>query len=111
MCAQAKSGRNTSEGYGLLAPTLVVMGLVLAAPLLLMAITSLKSQSGLGYSQPAGPWPSMARCWGAPAIALCSVRSVPISGAVTLATVVLAYPMAYFVAFHAAATNSSGWSC
>jgi len=47
----ADNGRNASEGYGLLAPTLVVMGLALAAPLALMAITSLKDQSGMGFAQ------------------------------------------------------------
>jgi len=47
----ADRGRNSSEGYTLLAPTLVVMGLALAAPLALMAITSLKNQSGLTFAQ------------------------------------------------------------
>ena len=47
----ADRGRNSRDGYRLLAPTLMVMGLALAAPLLLMAITSLKSQSGLTFAQ------------------------------------------------------------
>jgi len=96
----ADRGRNSSQGYALLAPTLVVMGLALAAPLLLMAITSLKNQSGLTFTQ---GW-TLAQygdVLGRASYRALFLRSVLISGAVTLATVALAYPMAYFVAFHA----------
>src|SRR3982751_6458350 len=95
----ADRGRNSSEGYTLLAPTLVVMGLALAAPLLLMAITSLKNQSGLTFAQ---GW-TLAQygdVLGRTSYRALFLRSVLISGAVTLVTVALAYPMAYFVAFH-----------
>ena len=47
----ADGGRNSGEGYVLLSPTLVVMGLALAAPLLLMTLTSLKSQQGLNFGE------------------------------------------------------------
>lgn len=95
----AGNGRNSSEGYGLLAPTLVVMGLALAAPLLLMAITSLKNQSGLTFAQ---GWTlaQYGEVLGRASYRALFLRSVLISGAVTLVTVGLAYPMAYFVAFH-----------
>jgi spermidine/putrescine transport system permease protein len=92
-------GRTSSDGYALLAPTLVVMGLALAAPLLLMAITSLKNQSGLTFNQ---GW-TLAHygdVLGRTSYRALFLRSVLISGAVTLVTVALAYPMAYFVAFH-----------
>ena len=97
---QNVSGRNSSEGYGLLAPTLVVMGLALAAPLLLMAVTSLKSQSGLGF---AGGWTldQYGAVLGRASYRLLLARSVVISALVTTVTLALAYPMAYFVAFHA----------
>jgi spermidine/putrescine transport system permease protein len=96
----ADNGRNSGEGYALLAPTLVVMGMVLAAPLLLMAVTSLKGQSGLGFAQ---GWTlaQYASVLGRASYRLLFVRSVLISAAVTVVTVALAYPMAYFVAFHA----------
>jgi spermidine/putrescine transport system permease protein len=95
----ADNGRN-AEGYGLLAPTLVVMGLALAAPLALMAITSLKDQSGLGFAQ---GWTldQYGVVLGRASYRLLFLRSVMISAVVTLVTVALAYPMAYFVAFHA----------
>ena len=93
-------GRNARQGYGLLAPSLAVMGLALAAPLLLMVVTSLKSQSGIFFSQ---GWTlaQYGEVLGRASYRSLFLRSVLISGAVTLATVVLAYPMAYFVAFHA----------
>jgi spermidine/putrescine transport system permease protein len=95
----ADNGRNSGKGYALLAPTLVVMGLALAAPLLLMAVTSLKDQSGIGFAQ---GWTlnQYASVLGQASYRLLFARSVLISATVTLLTVALAYPMAYFVAFH-----------
>jgi spermidine/putrescine transport system permease protein len=76
------------------------MGLALAAPLLLMAVTSLKSQTGVFFSQ---GWTlaQYGEVLGRASYRSLFLRSVLISGAVTLVTVALAYPMAYFVAFHA----------
>jgi spermidine/putrescine transport system permease protein len=95
----ADRGRNSSQGYALLTPTLAVMGLALAAPLLLMAITSLKNQSGLGFAE---GWTlaHYGEVLGRASYRALFLRSVLISAAVTLVTVGLAYPMAYFVAFH-----------
>jgi spermidine/putrescine transport system permease protein len=94
------SGRNSGEGYTLLAPTLLVMGLALAAPLLLMAITSLKNQTGVIFSQ---GWTlaQYGEVLGRASYRTLFARSVLISAGVTVVTVALAYPMAYFVAFHA----------
>jgi spermidine/putrescine transport system permease protein len=96
----ADSGRNSGEGYALLSPTLVVIGLALAAPLVLMTLTSLKSQQGMGLGQ---GW-TLAQydaVLGQASYRALFLRSVTISGLVTIATLCLAYPMAYFVAFHA----------
>ena len=96
----AEKGRTAGEGYALITPALVVMGLALAAPLLLMILTSLKSQQGLGFAH---GW-TLAQ-YGAvldeASYRALFLRSVAISAVVTLVTVCLAYPMAYFVAFHA----------
>ena len=94
------SGRNSGEGYTLLAPTLVVMGLALAAPLLLMAITSLKNQTGVTFSQ-AWTLAQYGEVLVRASYRTLFARSVLISAGVTVVTVALAYPMAYFVAFHA----------
>jgi spermidine/putrescine transport system permease protein len=90
----------SGEGYSLLAPSLVVMGLGLAAPLLLMAATSLKSQSGLGFAQ---GWTlaQYGAVLGRTSYRVLFARSLAISGLVTLVTVCLAYPVAYFIAFRA----------
>src|SRR4051812_33190705 len=76
------------------------MGLALAAPLALMVLTSLKDQSGLGF---AAGWTldHYSAVLGRAGYRSLFLRSVAISAVVTLVTVALAYPMAYFVAFHA----------
>ena len=96
----ADDRRYRAEGYALLTPALLVMALGLAAPLLLMTLTSLKSQQGLGM---AGGWTlaQYAAVLGKANYRALFFRSVVISALVTFATVGLAYPMAYFVAFHA----------
>ncbi len=96
----ADDRRNSAEGYTLLTPALLVMALGLAAPLLLMTLTSLKSQQGLGTAE---GWTlaQYAAVLGKASYRALFFRSVLISGLVTIATVCLAYPMAYFVAFHA----------
>jgi len=96
----ADSGRNSREGYALLGPSLLVMALALAAPLLLMTLTSLKSQQGQGFAE---GWTlaQYGAVLGRASYRDLFIRSVTISGLVTIATVTLAYPMAYFVAFRA----------
>lgn len=94
-----KARGDAAAGYALLSPALIVMILALAAPMLLMLVYSFKSQSGITldsgftlsqYKDVLGRDSYRALFW----------RSLGISGLVTLLTVVLAYPMAYFVAFH-----------
>jgi spermidine/putrescine transport system permease protein len=84
----------------LLSPTLLVMGLALAAPLLLLAVYSLKSQTGIRFDT---GWTlaQYSDVLGRASYRTLFARSVVISGLVTLVTLLLAYPMAYFVAFHA----------
>lgn len=93
------NGRN-SEGYALLSPTLAVMGLALIAPVALLIVTSLKTQTGISFE--AG-WTlaQYGEVLGRTSYRTLFLRSLLISGLVTLITVLLAYPMAYFVAFHA----------
>src|SRR6201995_5428608 len=81
-------------------PALAGMALGLAAPLALLLLTSLKSQSGLGFTQ---GWTlaQYAAVFGRASYRILFLRSLLISGAVTILTVALAYPAAYFVAFHA----------
>ena len=96
----AQTGRNSAEGYSLLVPALGVMALGLAAPLALLLLTSLKSQSGLGFAQ-GWTFAQYAAVIGRASYRVLFLRSLLISGAVTILTVALAYPVAYFVSFHA----------
>jgi spermidine/putrescine transport system permease protein len=96
----AHGNRKSGAGYLLLSPTLAVIGSALAAPLALLFIYSLKSQTGIVFEH---GW-TLARygeVLGRASYRALFARSLWISGAVTLVTVCLAYPMAYFVAFHA----------
>jgi spermidine/putrescine transport system permease protein len=97
--AKAAESRN-EDGYLLLAPALGVMALALAAPLALLLLYSLTATAGpllsggpslAQYGEVLGREGYRALFW----------RSIGISALVTFATVALAYPMAYFVAFHA----------
>lgn len=97
--AKAAESRN-EDGYLLLAPAMGVMALALAAPLALLLLYSLNPTTGpllvgdaslAQYGEVLGRAGYRALFW----------RSIGISALVTLATVMLAYPMAYFVAFHA----------
>ena len=92
-------GRN-SEGYALLSPTLAVVGLALIAPVALLIVTSLKSQTGIVFDS---GWTlaQYGEVLGRDSYRTLFLRSLLISGLVTLITILLAYPMAYFVAFHA----------
>lgn len=89
---------DAAKGYLLLSPVMLTMIALLAAPLILLVLFSFWTQVGLGYDTT----PTLDRYrevlsqqsyidifW----------RSVQTSGLVTLATVVLAYPIAYYVAF------------
>lgn len=94
----AQAGRNQGEAYGLIAPALGVMAIGLMAPLALMLVTSLKSQSGPGFGWTLAQYGAV---FGRASYRILFLRSLLISGAVTLLTVALAYPAAYYVAFHA----------
>ena len=91
----AKGAGNSSEGYGLIAPALAVMAAGLVAPLALMLVTSLKTQSADGWTLA-----HYGAVFGRSSYRILFARSLLISGAVTLVTVALAYPVAYYVAFH-----------
>ena len=87
-----------ARNYLLLSPTLIVLVFVLAAPLALLMLYSLWTQNGLALdtTPTLSQYEAVITREGYRTLFL---RSVAISGLVTLVTVALAYPMAYFVAF------------
>ena len=96
---KAAASRN-EEGYLMLAPALGVMALALAAPLALLALTSLSHATGPVLAGGA-TLDQYAGVLGRAGYRALFWRSIGIAGLVTLATVALAYLMAWFVAFHA----------
>jgi spermidine/putrescine transport system permease protein len=87
------------RGYLLLSPTVIVMAIALAAPLTLLVLYSLWSQDGLVLNTHVS-LAQYATALERDAYRELFIRSLWISAFVTLVTVALAYPMAYFVAFH-----------
>jgi spermidine/putrescine transport system permease protein len=87
------------RGYTLLSPTLIVMALGMCVPFAIMVLTSFWTQHGFEFDTTL----SMANYREAaerPLYEALLVRSLAISAASTVLTVLLAYPMAYYVAFH-----------
>lgn len=103
LLAQIASAFRRSEsarGYALLSPTMIIMVAALAAPLILLALYSFWTQDGLALDTHF-TFARYTESLGRAAYRELFYRSIEISGMVTLVTVLLAYPMAYFVAFRA----------
>ncbi len=87
-----------AQGYALLSPTMLVLLLTLAAPTALLLAYSLWTQNGLALDT--HPTLSQyAAVFGREGYRVLFLRSIVISLSVTAITILLAYPMAYFVAF------------
>ena len=87
------------RGYSLLSPTLLVMAFTMCLPFAMMVVMSFWSQQGFEFNTEF----SMANykeAFTSPIYEALLVRSLKISGACAIATVVISYPMAYYVAFH-----------
>ena len=87
-----------ARNYALISPMLLVLAFTLAAPILLLVLYSLWTQNGfqLDTTPTLAQYAAVLTREGYRTLFL---RSVGISALVTLATLLLAYPMAYFVAF------------
>ena len=89
----------TARAYGLIAPVLLVIGLLLCAPIAFTVAVSFWTQHNLDLER---SWTvaNYAQAWTSPVYRTLFLRSLWVSGAVTLLTVVIAYPIAYYVAFY-----------
>jgi len=87
------------RGYVLLSPTLIVMGITMCIPFGIMVAMSFWSQSGFEVDT-AFTLKNYQEAIDRPLYEALLIRSVMISGTCTLATVLISYPMAYYVAFH-----------
>ena len=86
------------RGYTLLSPTLILMILALATPIVVMVTLSFWTQTYLDFDR-SFSLVNYLKFFEKPIYPKILWKSIRISGAVTLATVLLAYPMAYFIAF------------
>ena len=95
---QALRRSDAARGYLLISPAMAVLLFALAAPIVLLVLYSFWSQNGLvlDTNLTLSQYAAIASREGYRVLFL---RSVAISSLVTLVTVALAYPMAYFVAF------------
>ena len=87
------------RGYLLLSPALILLALAIVVPLFNMLSMSLWSMSGYDVDKT----PSLANYTtmvGHPMYTVLISRSLAVATYATLITVILCYPMAYFVAFH-----------
>ena len=86
------------RGYALLSPTMAWMLIALAVPLAILVTLSFWTQQYLDFDR-SFSLNNYIVFFEKPIYAKLLWKSVKISGAVTLATVLLAYPAAYFIAF------------
>jgi spermidine/putrescine transport system permease protein len=86
------------RGYALLSPTLILMILALATPIVVMVTLSFWTQTYLDFDR-SFSLANYLKFFDKPIYPKILWKSIRISGAVTLAAVLLAYPMAYFIAF------------
>lgn len=101
-------GSEAASGLTLISPTAIFALLLLAAPL---ATTLLYSVFTDGYLkvEPILTLENYTKAWSSPVMQSVMARSVIVAMLVTAATVILAYPVAYFVSFNVSADKKSLW--
>ena len=87
------------RGYALLTPAILVMGLAVVVPFAMLIVLSFWTQVGFEYETTL-TLANYQKAFEKPIYLALLERSLWISGTATMATVVLSYPMAYYVAFH-----------
>lgn len=89
---------DAAKGYALSAPATLYVGLLVAVPLILMVANSFWTQEYITIDRTFS-LANYHEAFNDPLIRLLLVRSVFIAACVTLLTVLLAYPIAYYIAF------------
>ncbi len=87
-----------ARGYALLAPTLILLFLAMVIPVVMLVARSFWTQSGMVQTADFS-FVNYEMFFAKPIYWAVLKKSLYISGAVTIATLLLAYPAAYFVAF------------
>lgn len=99
---------DSASGLILVSPTLLYALLLLAAPLLTVVVISFWTQNYLDFDR-SFSLDNYIEAWTDPLYQLLMARSLAISGAVTVATVLLAFPIAYYVSFHVPQQRKAMW--
>jgi len=92
-------GSEAVQAYTLLSPTLIVMLFSMCVPFAMMVILSFWTQVGYDYDTTLSMG-NYAKIIDGPVYTQLLLRSLWISATCTFATIFIAYPMAYYVAFH-----------
>ncbi|NUB43343.1 ABC transporter permease [Fertoebacter nigrum] len=112
MAQETRWGRfrrsEAASGYLLVSPTAAYAILLLAAPLAMIILYSV-FRDGYLTVIPAFTFDNYVETWSSPIYRSVMIRSLSVSMAVTLVTVLLAYPVAYFVSFHVDPSRKSLW--
>lgn len=87
------------RGYSLLSPTLLIMAFGICIPFAILITMSFWTQQGFDFDTTLSVR-NYSKAFEHPVYEALMLRSLAISGICTIATVVLSYPMAYYVAFH-----------
>ena len=102
-----------ASGLSMIAPPGIYVILLLAVPLFTVLLTSFYTdgvtETGAKTVLPILTFGNYAEVWTKPIYRVLMLRSLGISLSVTLITVLLAYPIAYFVSFHVAPSKKSLW--
>lgn len=104
----ARLNTEAQRGLLLIAPPLIYALLLLAAPLGIILVTSFWSQSGLTIDR-TPTLENYREAFTDPLYRQLLARSIWVAGLVTFVTVVLAFPIAYFVSFHVAPSRKALW--
>ncbi len=101
-------GPEAANGLAMISPTAIYAVLMLAAPLTAVVLYSVMTD-GEGKIEWDFTWANYAEVWSSRVYRAIMLRSLTVSFSVTLVTVMVAYPIAYFVSFHVAPSKKSIW--
>ena len=106
--AQRFARSESANGLALISPTLLYAVLVLASPLGLLLIYSFLTDGYLTIEW-TFTFQNYIDAWGDPLVRTVMLRSLLVAISVTIVTVTLAFPIAYFVSFYVKPSRKSLW--
>ena len=102
------NGTEAASGLALISPTAIYAVLMLAGPLTAVVLYSVLTD-GSNTVEWDFTFANYIEVWSSPIYRSIMLRSLTVSFAVTVVTVLVAYPIAYFVSFHVHPSRKSIW--